>query len=116
MVILIVDDEPSVRKMVESMIKNLYPDAVFLHALHGDQALGVINSPGQVFDLMISDTIMPVMGGVKLVEKVRAAFPNIRIVLISGSGEPEGHMADAFVDKPFKMANLLSIVRRVMES
>jgi YesN/AraC family two-component response regulator len=114
--VLIVDDEYDVRKIVEFFVKNLHPDAVILHANDGADAWKTINAPGTAFDLVISDTNMPVMTGIQLVANIRRDYPEVYVILMSGGTEPENHRAHAFLGKPFKPNDLAEAIRRIMEN
>jgi YesN/AraC family two-component response regulator len=109
-VILVVDDEVVIRKVLGEMISTSHPEAIIIHAEHGAHAWELINA-GQSFDLMITDVVMPVMNGVMLVEKVRRDFPFMRTILMSGTPEPDDHGADVFISKPFGMADMLGLIK-----
>lgn len=110
--ILIVDDNPTIRNLVRSFIKISHPGAVIVHdAEHGTRAWELINAPGKKIDVLISDVDMETdMNGVQLTEMVRQKHPDIRIILMSGDSEPQGHKAHAFLPKPFARADLLKIM------
>ena len=115
MTLLVVDDEWVVRDVIELFIRQIHPDAVIIHAEHGAHAWEIMNRPGNEFDYMFSDVIMPKMDGIKLVQKVRKKYPNIRIILMSGTGEPDGHEAHAFLAKPFESGKkLVETIKKLM--
>lgn len=103
---LIVDDDPSNRKSLSRVIACLFPGTVILESDNGDHAWNTMCVGGHEVDVIISDVDMPKMNGVKLIEKIREAFPEIRLVLMSGNPEPENHRADYFLHKPFKISEL----------
>ena len=96
-VILCVDDEENsllLRKLV--LQKAGY---VVLTATSGKEALRVTDSHS--VDLILSDQLMPGMSGTELAQQVKAQFPRLPVVLISGINEiPAGaQVADAFLSK-----------------
>jgi len=112
--VLIVDDEPSVRKIVESCVKLLRGEAEVVLCQSGDHAWQEYHRHGKGFDLIISDFNMPgVINGVQLIEMIRAVDPKIRAVLMSGSVEPK-HNAHAFIAKPAQITHILEVIRRVI--
>jgi two-component system chemotaxis response regulator CheY len=113
--VLIVDDTPGIRDLVEMIIKLSSPDAVIFHAEHGARAWEIIKSQNSKIDLVVSDVDMPIMGGVELVGKIRQDYPEVHIILMSGNLEPKGHKAGVFVPKPFHVDDLASTIKRLME-
>jgi len=100
--ILVVDDEESIRVLLEMIIKEkLHPDITIVHAVHGGHAWEIVSNLDQPFDLVISDVNMPRMNGVELIEQIQTAYPGSQAILMSGNPEPKGHMANAFMLKPF---------------
>ena len=71
-------------------------------------------------DLLVSDIKMPLMDGITLACSVRAEFPAIALILVSGYAEIEqAKIPDSgfeFVQLPFHPATLLSAVKKVMMS
>jgi two-component system cell cycle sensor histidine kinase/response regulator CckA len=70
--------------------------------------------------LLLTDAIMPNMGGTELAAKLRLARPNIRILLSSGyaeerlAGEIDPFADASFLPKPFTLAGLLAKVRETL--
>ena len=96
-VILCVDDEENsllLRKLV--LQKAGYE---VLTASSGKEALQLTDS--RAVDLIVSDHLMPGMNGTELAQLIKAHFPRLPVVLISGINEiPVGaHVADAFLSK-----------------
>jgi len=112
--ILIVDDDPSFREILETVIKGIHPDAVIVHAGHGVHAWNII-SVKKRFDLVLSDVQMPEMDGVELTKKIKGKHPEIHIVLLSGRDEPKGHKADSFMGKPFTVEELEKKIKQFLE-
>lgn len=105
--ILVIDDEPSMLKMLQLGLSQFYSVTVALSGLEGLREFSQ-----QPFDLVISDRTMPEMDGDQLAAAVKAAAPETPIILISGLG---GQSVDctrfaAFLRKPFTMTELVSTV------
>jgi DNA-binding NtrC family response regulator len=120
-VILIVEDEPDVRRMAERILtKNGYS---VIGTGDGEEALDVCGRSDQQLDLLLSDVIMPGMLGTELVEKVKEIRPDMSVVFMSGYSH-EVLAADAlaeqngsaFIEKPFSGTELLSTIRGLLDS
>jgi YesN/AraC family two-component response regulator len=109
--ILVVDDESTIRDLLEETIKGLHPDITIVHAEHGAHAWEIVSNSDLPFDLIISDVNMPKMNGVKLIEQFRTAYPESHVILMSGNPEPKGHVAHVFMPKPF---GALEVLQRVV--
>ena len=110
--ILFVEDNPAVRHAVSRMLTEAGYHV--LPAASGAEALELAR--GRV-DLVVSDLVMPGMGGRMLVNRLRAGHPNLRALFISGverdaSVVPSG---TAFLPKPFGADALLRAVRAVLD-
>ena len=80
--ILLVEDEPAVRKMVVTMLQQLgYRVA---QAANGAEALDVIGTSVVPMDLLVTDVVMPGMNGRELVERVWQRWPQMKVLFMSG--------------------------------
>ncbi|MFL5560553.1 MAG: ATP-binding protein [Gemmatimonadaceae bacterium] len=118
--ILVVDDEETVRLAVRRILqKSGYRVLV---AGNGVEALAELAAQGAQVSLVLTDMVMPVMGGRELVERVARAYPAVRIVCMSGYTEDPalrlGQLGGehAFVSKPFTIAELTAAIRRVLDT
>ena len=117
--ILIVDDEPFLRRILTYMLTGAGHQVEC--AEDGEQAwvrLGTMDPP----DLIISDLMMPGMSGMDLVRKLRQERGNRTPVLILTArgqrfdeDEARTSGADAFMTKPFSSHELLERVRSLLE-
>ena len=110
------DDEPSVRGFIIAVLQG--DGFQTIEAENGVHALELLHKLGGAVDLLVTDIKMPLMDGITLACSVRAEFPAIPLILVSGHAEIEqAEHPDAdfeFVQKPFLAATLLSKVKRVM--
>ncbi len=81
--ILIVEDEPASAEYLTSLVKRELPDMeVTGLAENGEEALALMRRSR--VDIVVTDISMPVMDGLKLAEAVRAAWPLVPVVIVSG--------------------------------
>ena len=110
--ILVVDDEEPVRQLV-SLVLNEQGHRT-LRAINGAQALEMIGNERP--DLVLSDVMMPVLSGAELCRQLKADADtrSIPVILMSSAGAlpTNGAGSDAFLDKPFSLEDLESLVRR----
>lgn len=81
-VILLVDDEPMVLKMLQTFLTS--QNYQILCASGGKEALAVIERQQHAIDLLITDIRMPDMNGVSLLEAVRQLYPSLPVILMTG--------------------------------
>jgi CheY-like chemotaxis protein len=113
--VLLVDDDEDVRFLVTRMLKaaDLQVQAV----AGGEEALASLQS-GAVPDLIILDQNMPRMNGIQTMEKVRALYPEVPILISSGQPDIEEWACFkqanvAVIPKPFEMEELLAKLARI---
>ena len=114
--ILVVDDEPSVRRFASRVLV----EAGYLveEAMDGVVALERVTD-GERLDAVVSDIVMPRLNGVELVKALAVTHPALPIILMSGyaSGQLEGMgiaAPCAVLPKPFPGDRLLEEVRRCL--
>jgi len=83
--ILVVDDEDGFRMFVNDILSDYGYDV--MEASNGEDALRRVKE--KVFDLLITDIKMPGMNGLELLCKVKMNYPNIEVIVISGSNDRE---------------------------
>jgi DNA-binding NtrC family response regulator len=74
---------------------------------------------GDEIELVVSDIVMPWMGGAKLVDRLRERLPEVPIILMSGHPEEEltvgvPHRATGFLEKPFSPEARTGKIREVL--
>src|ERR1017187_7743437 len=117
--VLLAEDEPVVRELMASVLREM--GCTVLDAGNGEQALRILEqSRGQGFDLLLTDIVMPVMGGRELAYKFGSLFPMAKILFCSAYPEKLGirnGMFDKqipFLQKPVTTNALKLKVREVM--
>ncbi|OLC30660.1 MAG: hypothetical protein AUH31_04260 [Armatimonadetes bacterium 13_1_40CM_64_14] len=111
--ILVVDDEESIRDLCARVLTRA--GYAVKTAASGEDAVSTLAETA--FDLLISDIRMPGMSGLEVLERAKTAYPQIRVVLITGFGTPQiltrGQPpgADRILTKPFSPAELLAAVQ-----
>ncbi len=114
--VLVAEDEPMVREIVTSALRGVGYDV--LEAENGEQALALARLHLHELDLLVTDRIMPRLGGDALAERLHAVRPDLPVLLMSGYAEvgPIGDAATAgaMLDKPFTRAELLQRVAEIL--
>jgi PAS domain S-box-containing protein len=116
--VLLVEDEPLVRAVsVESLEMLGY---FVLQASNGEEALEIArNYPGTIH-IVVSDVVMPVMGGPALIQRLRLERPNVKVLFVSGYTDDaivrQGVLEPGveFLQKPFPLVALARRVREIL--
>jgi two-component system, cell cycle sensor histidine kinase and response regulator CckA len=112
--ILLVEDEPAVRQLfAQALMRAGYR---VLEARNGQEAMKVFDQHGDTIDLLLTDLRMPYMGGMELVQHLRARRSTLKLICVSGypsTGDDE--LTADFLSKPFSREDLLSKVREVLD-
>lgn len=117
--ILVVEDDKVVREVVARVLEQRGYRVV--EALCGTDALIAIEHLSSPVDLVLSDVVMPGMSGVELLSAVRARYPKMRAVFMSGYSEQaiatygEIVPGTALLQKPFQPSALAAAVRRALD-
>jgi PAS domain S-box-containing protein len=117
--ILVVEDEESVRGIVrESLEASGY---TLLEAANGAEALELVSRHAGPIDLLLTDVVMPGMGGRELAQKLRDVQPQVQTLYMSGYTDDavvrHGIEAEtmSFLQKPFNVPGLARKVREVLD-
>jgi len=120
-VIVVVDDEDFIRDTFSRMLISL--GYTTLVAENGERALEVMTNHHAPIHLVIADINMPEMDGLEFVGLLRAAYPHMPALLVSG--ESAQYMVDNrdripegvhFLAKPVTMGVLASRVRQILDA
>ena len=117
-VVLLAEDEEAVRELTTTLLAQ--QGYTVLAACDGEDALGIAAAHDGVIDLLLTDVVMPRIGGRELAERLHLARPEIRAVFMSGYA-PDAVLREAivrdrlpFVQKPFSGRHLLGTVREAL--
>ncbi len=117
--ILVAEDEAQVRELSSRLLRGLGYRVIA--AAHGKDALALAESFTGPIHLLVTDLIMPELGGRELIERLRARRPELRALFVSGYpgdlGTLERALADGctFLAKPFQMPDLARAVRDALD-
>ena len=117
--ILIVDDDSSIRTLLKRLLCSQGGHKT-TEAENGAKAVELIEESN--FDLVISDLRMPDVHGLALLELIKKRAPTIPVILVTAYGSPESTVEAVklgvfdYLAKPFKMDEILSVVRRALDS
>jgi CheY-like chemotaxis protein len=84
-----------------------------LEAENGQQALMLLQQEPDAIDLVISDSVMPEMGGLALYERLARDFTKVHFIMMSGYS-PEIRDDIVWVKKPFTISELTGKIRQVL--
>jgi DNA-binding NtrC family response regulator len=113
--VLIVDDDPSIRKRC---VQLLHKKGYSVEGISsGDVALRIVKS--RHIGLVVADIRMPGLNGIELLEKIKEINPDTEVIMITGYGTVESAVkaiklgAYDYLTKPFDMDKLLKVVENV---
>ena len=114
--ILVVDDEPSLRSLLNEMLTSSGYKVVLAES--AEQAIEFLQK--QSIDLVLSDVIMPGMNGYKLAEYITEHYPDIKVQLASGFSDnshnsEQRELHNNILNKPFERSKLLTRLREVLD-
>lgn len=116
--ILFVDDDPQVATVARRTLEALGHRVAV--ASDGEEGLRVLDSLPSAPDLLVSDLLMPSLGGGEMARRALARWPWLRVLFISAYAPEEGNAADvlehhdAFLSKPFTPRILAQRVTEVL--
>jgi DNA-binding NtrC family response regulator len=115
--ILVIDDEPIVRKSCE---KTLTPEGFDVTlAASGKEGLDFLEK--ETFDIILLDLKMPDMDGIEILKKVKERWPSTLVIMITGYSTVETAVqalrlgAFNHIEKPFTPSTLIAAVREAIE-
>jgi signal transduction histidine kinase len=114
--ILLAEDEPDVRAVTARILKR--EGYAVLLAEDGVDALAVAAAHEGGIALLLTDVVMPRMGGVKLAKEIRTVRPGIRVLFVTGyereESVPEGTEGVGLLRKPFTPSELRDAIAKVL--
>lgn len=118
--ILVVEDEAPVRSLIRQILEEC--GYQILEASNGVEALLVCEKFEHKIDLLLTDVVMPKMGGRDLAETLTETFPLLRVLLMSGYTNDAAILHDVvemdvkFIQKPFTFEALATKVRECLDA
>ncbi len=118
--LLLVEDESAVRNSErEFLARNGY---TVLEAKNGTEGLRIAREYEGIIHLLLTDVVMPNMGGPQLAEQLAAERPQMRVLFVSGYAESTilrrgvVDLRTSFLQKPFSLRTLAAKIHQVLES
>jgi CheY-like chemotaxis protein len=117
--VLVVEDETSVRAFVRAVLES--SGYTVLDARSGEEALARAAAHPGPLDLVLTDVVMPQLGGRQLADLLKGSRPGIRVLFMSGyTNQPlpaaEGASGVVFLQKPFGALELVQKIRDVLDA
>ncbi len=115
--LLIIDDNKEILTALTDFLSKKKYDVV--SASDGLDALKLLETEQQGFDLVITDLVMPNISGVGLISIIKKKFPDLPVIAITGWGEhPEALATEAqanrVLEKPFDLSELDTLIRELL--
>lgn len=115
--ILVVDDEPVLRSMAETMLTRYGYEAITIGS--GEEAVRLLErQPDLRLDLAVLDVVMPDMSGPELADEIQRLRPGLRILFITGYPDQYAALAERHLPvltKPFTSVKLIRKIREVLD-
>ena len=118
--LLIVDDEETLTFSLYQSFINAPVDCEVLTAATAEEALQKLETGP--FDLVITDIAMPGMDGLELLHWIKRKYPQTKVIVITAYGSDERQErayqlgAERYIEKPFDIKELKSLVLNLIES
>jgi CheY-like chemotaxis protein len=117
--ILIVEDDIHARNALREALETLGYQVWI--AANGQEALTLLESAAAHVDLVVSDLVMPTLGGEELVQALARTYPSIPVIIVTGYPLDHGgkHLLERgavdWVLKPFSIEDIVSRIRKGLE-
>ncbi len=111
--VLIVDDEPSIRISLRTILSGL--GFAVVEAARGEEAVSLVRTAQ--FDIVLLDINMPGLGGIEVCRLMRKNAPLLPIVMLTVQGTEDRKVealdagADDYITKPFQLRELIARIR-----
>ena len=118
--VLIVDDEPSIREITKTSLENYNYKAIT--ASDGIEAIALYAEYRDKISIVLTDMLMPSMDGITTIRTLHKINPNVKIIVISGLATSDKMNAaydlgiKAFLSKPYTAKQLLETINTVKNS
>jgi PAS domain S-box-containing protein len=116
-VVLLVEDDEAVRSVAQRIL--VRAGYTVIEATEGNEALERLERDSETIDLVLSDIVMPGLGGIELRKRMAVLYPHLKVILMSGYSEAGASenvhdLAAAFLPKPFTPDALRQCVARTL--
>ena len=117
--VLVVEDDNALRKLARTVLKQ--KGYKVLEAENGEDALRISEEHDGSIDLLITDVVMPKMGGRKTAERLQPLYPRMKVIYMSGYTDNaiahHGVLEPGlnFIEKPFSPKALARKVRETLD-
>ena len=118
--ILVVDDDPTQRRLLEAAITR--SGMAVVTAPGGQPALDLINGPrGEQISVMLLDLVMPDMGGLEVLARLRATNPDLPVIVLTATGGVDSAVeamragANDFLVKPASPERMTASIRNQLK-
>jgi two-component system nitrogen regulation response regulator NtrX len=114
--ILIIDDEPGIRHTLASILE----DEKYKVFTAEDAVRGIEIINHEIIDIIFLDVLLPNMGGIEALEKIRKEWPAVEIIMISGHANIDMAVravkfgAFDFLEKPLSLDKILTVCRNAV--
>ena len=112
--VLIVDDE---EELVTTLVERLEIRGISAHGVvTGREALACLQE--KEFDVVLLDVKMPEIGGLEVIQEIKARLPELEVILLTGHGSDEDAKrgielgAFEYIIKPFNLSALIDVLHR----
>jgi CheY-like chemotaxis protein len=118
-VILVAEDEECVRLLLRNLLEG--KGYTVLEGGNGEEAMEIARCYAKPISLLLTDLVMPRMGGRELAERFSAMHPEARVLFMSGYTDDLSlreslvHGEMEFIQKPYTMNMMLGTVRRLLD-
>jgi two-component system cell cycle sensor histidine kinase/response regulator CckA len=119
-IVLVVEDEAAVRVLAVRVLRK--QGYTVLEAVNGAEAIRVAKAYApEAIDLLVTDVVMPHMGGKAVAAQIATLYPSLKVLFISGYTDgaivDQGRLDEgvSFLHKPFTPAVLTRKVREVLD-
>ncbi len=118
--ILLVDDEEIIRSMGTALLEDL--GYTVYTADNGASALEVYKENRKKIAVVVLDVVMPIMGGMECLKKLKILNPELKVIIASGfsrsdtSSDFKKNGAEDFIDKPYRQITLAEAIKKALQS
>lgn len=116
--VLVVEDEAGIRMLMKKILDRQGYHVI--EATGGEEALRIVEQRNLPVQLLVTDLVMPQMGGRELAEKLAVSQPGLKVLYVSGFTDDEAIRSGSlgpgaeFLQKPFTLGSLVEKVREML--